>query len=356
MEETAGRFINPLASFALNRLNEWLTQAEGGRWQGDERFSVDWQGSGDDTVVCLLSQVGTSSKWAVTWKPKYGEATIELAKRLEDGTDEVLAQGEIDDGERVKRLEMRDFYTTPSGPGAVCGNFLGDGYEQVFALMQALSSSMPEDFRMHTDNVVTGERQGYFEGQIGLLAFDGGLPGAACAAYVQTVLDIAFEPAAERVRDTAGLLAGQLEEAGAIWGKSILTYHGGDISVCAIAMPDRSPAFYHGNGAKWSGEIGYISWFENFGTDDVRLCVQMFNDADDLDAIVEAVVSGNGNPSLAYDYERKSSPAGRASWSAREFFFFDYAIDLQQAVEEGISSDNFPWKAISLANPPKVSI
>jgi hypothetical protein len=355
LEELGPRCVNSLASFSLNRIGSWLQRPDGTRWAGDERIATSWNEDAKGRQTCLITDRTSDNSWSVSWYSERGEAIIEVCEALADGTVNVLAKGEIDDGHRVERLAKRHFYTRPSGPGAVMGRFHSERYAQLFLLTSTLSPSMPPEFRLHTHDTVTGEVAGFLETQTGLLAFDGGLPGGLAAGYVRSVLDHVCAPAAEWTRDSAAQFMETLTSAGAVWGSASLSYHSGDITVCAVASPDGQPAFYHGNRAKWSGEIGYVAWFENYGRKNARLFVQMIEGGKVAEEVVNAMLAGDGNPGLVFDYETQRTLDGRSSAIAKEFFFFDYAIDVQRAVKEGkLQYDCGLWTVERPTAAPKV--
>ncbi|MBY3433646.1 hypothetical protein HFN89_05735 [Rhizobium laguerreae] len=344
LEELGPRCINSLASFSLNRIGGWLKRPDGTTWEGDDRISTSWSEDAKGSTTCVTTDLATGKSWLVSWYSERHEAVIEVGEITASGTVNVLAKGEIDDGHRAERLAERHFYTTPSGPGAVMGRFHNESYEQLFGLTTALSPSMPEEFRLHTHNTVTGEVVGFLETQAGLLAFDGGLPGKLTADYVWAVMDHVCTPAAEWVRDSATEFAQAITSAGAVWGSASLVYHDGDITSCAIPMSDGSPAFYHGNRAKWAGEIGYVAWFDNYGRDDAKLCVEMVMGDTVAEDVVKAMLDGNGDPGFVFEYKKKQTQPGRKSAIAKEFFFFDYACDVQRAVKNGkLSQDCRLW-------------
>ncbi|MCZ7860977.1 hypothetical protein O9X98_06125 [Agrobacterium salinitolerans] len=358
LEELGPRSVNSLASFSLNRIGSWLERPDGIKWAGDERISVSWDEDAKGTKTCVIVDRASEKSWTVAWYAERDEAIIEVSAVTAPGTATVLAKGEIDDGHRVERLAKRHFYTTPSGPGAVMGRFHNEAYEQLFELTSALAPSMPEDFRLHTHDTVTGEVVGYLDTQKKVLAFDGGLPGKLTAAYVRAVLDHVCAPAAVWTRDSAPQFMDAMTSAGAVWGSASLVYHDGDITTCAIPMPDGSPAFYHGNRAKWDGEIGYVAWFESHGRDDARLCVQMIMGDTAAEDVVKAMLAGNGDPVLVFDYKTQQTQPGRSSAIAKEFFFFDYACDLRRALGDGkLQTDCGLWSverpAVGLPAHPK---
>ncbi|MCS4089183.1 hypothetical protein [Rhizobium sp. BK176] len=356
LEEEGPRYVNSLASFSLNRIGHWLKRADDVQWEGDDRFSTSWS---DDAKkgkkTCILSDSALEKSWSVSWFREREEDMIEIAEIALDGTLEVLASGEIDDGLRVERLKKHNFYTTPSGPGAVMGRFHNEAYVPLFILTTALSTSMPDDFRKHTHDTVTGEVVWFLEQQDKLLAYDGGLPGALSASYVQAVLDDVTAPVANWVGDTAAEFAQAMTEAGAVWGSAAMVYHDGDITSCVIPTPDGSPAFYHGNRAKWTGEVGLVAWFENYGKKNAKLCVEMLMDDKNPEDVVNAMLSGTGSPSLVFDFKNQRTVSGQSSATTKEFFFFDFACDVESAIEYGkLREDCRLWPTATSRSAPKV--
>jgi hypothetical protein len=357
LEEEGPRYVNSLASFSLNRIGNWLRRADDVQWAGDDRFSTTWSEEAKGRKTCILSDRTTDKSWSVSWFKERHEDKIEVAEIAGDGTTEVLASGEIDDGQRVERLKKRHFYTTPSGPGAVMARFHNEAYVQLFTLTSALSNSMPEDFRRNTHDTVTGEVVWFLGEQDKLLAFDGGLPGDLSTSYVRAVLDHVCEPVATWTLERASEFAQAMTAAGAVWGSAALIYHDGDITSCVIPMPDGSPAFYHGNRAKWTGEIGYVAWFENYGSENAKLCVQMVVDGAAPGDVVNAMLAGNGDPGLVFDYKTRRTIPDRSSPSAKEFFFFDFACDVESAIEYGkLREDCRLWPSPTTHSAPKVGL
>lgn len=327
----------PLASLVLNRLDVWLGSGE--RWAGDERFSATWSGKGGKRHCVLAGAEGTS--WRIRWYDKYDKAerpSISLERLDADGKAHQVAESEITTGLPGSGNRQRFSNCPPPVKGTTEASLETGAVADLFDFCDAIRASVPQALLASREGTVAFGHASRLEGVEALLVADGGLPGRLCRARHAVVAIGASRALARWIEKDAVRIAGELRDAGAVWGDAVLAHGDDDYFVCAVDMAEGAFGIF-GDDAATSSDLR--TTVARFDTEDGKLrkvSIHLFGtEEDDYAVKVEAVREGSATADFAFDYrtEVPTFNEGRSGWAALALFGWQFTAAVHYKTKKG---------------------
>lgn len=333
----------PLASYALNRVGEWLDGGE--RFHGDVTFDAGWRGQGDDKT-CTLSRKSDGATWVVGWgSHEYlaGARAITISRIDQFGDRIEVASGEITTKlpESGNRLGLTNFLGFASSPvlGTVDGNARAGAFNDLCAFSDAVRGSIPDKLlKVNKKQAVTVAHVSRLKSLEKILEADGGLPGRICAARQMMATSDVTRIAGDWMQGQYPRLIEGLRDRGAEWGKGILNYNDMDFYCCLVDFSDGSIGLFSDNIATVADEHAYVARLEMDGDVVTSVAVHVFRKGDnDYQGKIEAIGDGSALPDFVYDYERQtpSFPGGRYGWYGMSMFLWQSLSDCTYGLMHG---------------------